>query len=79
MKLYGLDHRYKNTKQYAAQCLIARRMVERGVRFIELTINPGNGDRWDQHGNLKKGHANNAMAVDQPIGALIKDLKASGL
>ena len=39
----------------------------------------GNGDRWDQHGNLKKGHANNAMAVDQPIGALIKDLKARGL
>jgi hypothetical protein len=78
-KMYGLEHAYKNTKQYGAQCLIARRMVERGVRFIELTINPGNGDRWDQHSGLKKGHENNARAVDQPISALIQDLKSRGL
>ena len=78
-KLYGLDHKYGNTRKYAAQCLIARRMVERGVRFVELTINPGNGDRWDQHGRLKEGHTKNALAVDQPISALIQDLKSRGL
>ena len=78
-KLYGMDHRYKFTQKYGAQCLIARRMVERGVRFIELTMNTAVGDRWDQHVNLKKGHEQNALTVDQPIGALIKDLKARGL
>ena len=78
-KLYGIDAPYKNTRAYAAQCLMARRLVERGVRFVELTINPGNGDRWDQHKDLIDGHQKNAMAVDQPIAALIKDLKSRGL
>ena len=78
-KMYGLDAPYENTKNYAAQCLMARRLVEHGVRFVELTINPGNGDRWDQHHNLIDGHQKNAMAVDQPIAGLIKDLKARGL
>jgi hypothetical protein len=78
-KLYGLDACYKNTRAYGAQCLMARRLVERGVRFVELTINPGNGDRWDQHKGLVDGHQKNAMAVDQPIGALIKDLRSRGL
>ena len=78
-KLYGLDAPYKNTQSYAAQCLMARRLVERGVRFVELTINPGNGDRWDQHHSLVDGHQKNAMAVDQPIAGLIKDLKSRGL
>lgn len=78
-KLYGIDAPYKNTRQYGAQCLMARRLVERGVRFVELTINPGNGDRWDQHSKLVDGHQKNAMAVDQPIAGLIKDLKSRGL
>ena len=78
-RLYGLDHQWKNTRMYGQQCLLARRLVERGVRFVELTINPGNGDRWDQHGNLRDGHQKNAMSVDQPIAGLIKDLKARGL
>lgn len=78
-KLYGLDAPYRNTQKYGRQCLLARRLVERGVRFVELTINPGNGDRWDQHGNLKDGHQKNAMSVDQPIAGLIKDLKSRGL
>ncbi len=78
-QLYGLDAAYGNTRRYGKQCLLARRLVERGVRFVELTINPGNGDRWDQHGNLRDGHTKNALAVDQPIAALIKDLKARGL
>ena len=78
-KRYGLEAEYANTRKYAAQCLIARRLVEHGVRFIELTINPGNSDRWDQHSDLKNGHSRNALAVDQPVSALIKDLKARGL
>ena len=78
-KAYGFGHKWKNTRKFAAQCLLARRMVERGVRFIELTTSGGNGDRWDQHGNIRDGHQKNAMSVDQPIAALIKDLKAHGL
>lgn len=79
-KLYGLDADYEHTRSFAAQCLVARRLVERGVRFVELTCPAINGaDRWDQHGNLKTGHENNARAVDQPIAALLTDLKARGL
>jgi uncharacterized protein (DUF1501 family) len=54
-------------------------MVERGVRFVELTCPAGNGDRWDQHGNLRDGHWKNALSVDQPIAALIRDLKDRGM
>ncbi len=78
-KAYGFEHKWGNTRKFAAQCLLARRMVERGVRFIELTTSGGNGDRWDQHGNIKDGHQKNALSVDQPIAALIKDLKERGL
>ncbi|MDB4611589.1 DUF1501 domain-containing protein [Akkermansiaceae bacterium] len=78
-KMYGLESSFDNTRTYGAQCLMARRLVEKGVRFIELTVTTGNGDRWDQHSNLKQGHENNARAVDQPIAALIKDLKQRGL
>lgn len=78
-KLYGLDSEYEHTKTYGAQCLLARRMVERGVRFIELTCPNTGGDRWDQHSDLKKGHENNARAVDQPIAGLLKDLRQRGL
>lgn len=77
--MYGMDAEYKPTQIYAAQCLIARRMIERGVRFIELTCPSVGGDRWDQHSNLKQGHENNALAVDQPIAALLKDLRQRGL
>jgi len=78
-KMYGLDHDYEQTRIYGRQCLTARRLVERGVRFIELTCPQVGGDRWDQHAKLAEGHANNARAVDQPIGALLKDLKGRGL
>ena len=78
-KLYGLDAQYPQTRIFAMECLLARRLIERGVRFVELTC-PGNShDRWDQHSGLKKGHEDNARAVDQPIGALLKDLKSRGL
>jgi len=84
-KLYGLDSRDKQTAGYARQCLLARRLVERGVRFVELScINEGIGagnaaNPWDQHGALEKGHAAMAHQVDQPIAGLLKDLKAKGL
>ncbi|MEM7478115.1 MAG: DUF1501 domain-containing protein [Planctomycetota bacterium] len=74
-KLYGLEEEFEPTRIYGAQCLIARRMIERGVRFIELTCPKVGGDRWDQHSNLKSGHENNARAVDKPIAGLLKDLK----
>ncbi len=77
--LYGLESEFEPTRIYAAQCLIARRMIEQGVRFIELTCPKVSGDRWDQHSNLKAGHENNARAVDQPIAALLKDLRQRGL
>ena len=77
--MYGLDAAYEPTRIFATECLMARRLVERGVRFIELTCPSVSGDRWDQHGNLKEGHENNARAVDQPIAALLKDLKQRGL
>ncbi len=76
---YGMESEYSPTRTYGAQCLIARRMIERGVRFIELTCPSVGGDRWDQHGNLKEGHENNARAVDQPIAALLKDLRQRGM
>jgi len=76
---YGLESPYKPTQIFGRQCLTARRLVERGVRFIELTCPPVGGDRWDQHGNLKDGHENNARAVDQPIAALLQDLRERGL
>jgi uncharacterized protein (DUF1501 family) len=58
---------------------MARRLVERGVRFIELTCPNVGHDRWDQHSNLQVGHTQNALAVDQPIGALLTDLQQRGL
>jgi hypothetical protein len=78
-ELYGLDDPYVPTQIYGRQCLLARRLVERGVRFVELLCPQVGGDRWDQHSGLKSGHENNARAVDRPIAALLKDLKATGL
>jgi len=78
-RTYGLEEKSKGTATYGRQLLLARRLVERGVRFIEVTC-PGVGhDRWDQHQNLKQGHADNALAVDQPVGALLTDLAQRGL
>ncbi len=84
-KLYGMDGPDSPRTAYARQCLLARRLVERGVRFVELsclpqTLGGGQGPNpWDQHGQIKKGHANMAHQVDQPIAALVKDLKSRGL
>lgn len=77
---YGFEARFEPTRHYARQCMLARRLIERGVRFVELTCpRVGGHDRWDQHGGLRKGHAENAQTVDQPIGALLDDLRARGL
>ena len=76
---YGLEEKWENTRTFGRQCLIARRLVERGVRFIELTCPATSGDRWDQHGKLRQGHGENCLTVDQPIAALLEDLEQRGL
>ncbi len=79
-RLYGLESDYEHARTFGKQCLIARRMVEQGVRFIELTCpRIGGNDRWDAHSGLRKNHAENSLATDQPIAGLIIDLKARGL
>ena len=84
-EMYGLNSQDKLTASYARQALLARRLVERGVRFVELSclsagIGAGNGPNpWDQHGAIAKGHGAMAHQVDQPIAALLKDLKQRGL
>lgn len=77
-RLYGIDEEL--TGEFGRECLIARRLVERGVRFIELLTPARKGlDRWDQHLGLENGHRINAVSTDKPIAALLKDLKARGL
>jgi hypothetical protein len=71
-KLYGLDD--AATEDFGRQCLMARRYVEAGVRFVEI-CHTG----WDQHRNLQEDHARHARAVDQPIAGLLADLQARGL
>ncbi len=70
--LYGIDD--KATADYGQKCLMARRLAERGVRFV--VVNHAN---WDQHSGLFAGHAKNAAAVDKPIAGLLMDLKQRGL
>ncbi len=79
-KLYGLDDPDLNTRLYARQCLRARRLVEAGVRFIQVNCPYGlSNGTWDQHGGLKAGHEKNARQTDRAVAALIKDLKERGL
>ena len=84
-KLYGIDSTDIQKASYAKQCLLARRLVERGVRFVELSCLTekigagGAANPWDQHGVLEKGHAAMAHQVDQPIAGLLQDLKVRGL
>jgi len=70
---YGIDQ--TATRDYGTLCLQARRLVEQGVRFVQVYHN---GD-WDAHSKLKENHTRNCLAVDQPIAALLKDLKQRGL
>ena len=71
--LYGIGE--KTTDNYGRQCLLARRFAEAGVRYIQVST----PNVWDQHGNLKGGHAKNAAAVDKPIAGLLTDLKQRGM
>jgi hypothetical protein len=80
-RLYGLDAVDPVQRQYGIQCLRARRLVEAGVRFVEVgcpSLADSNGT-WDQHGNLKRGHERNALVTDRAIAGLLTDLKARGL
>lgn len=72
-QLYGIGE--KATDNFGRQCLLARRFAEAGVRFIQVS----SGNVWDQHGNLRGGHEKNALATDQPIAGLIRDLKQRGM
>jgi hypothetical protein len=75
--LYGLD--LPHCRDFAGQLLAARRMVERGVRFIQIQHGGGGAGAWDAHGGLKANHSRLALQVDQPIGALLQDLEQRGL
>jgi hypothetical protein len=75
LALYGLQR--GDTKGFGWQCLVARRLAERGVRFIEL-IDTGSNNNWDSHGNMQE-HAKLAKNVDQPTAGLLKDLKSRGM
>ncbi|KAB2659981.1 MAG: DUF1501 domain-containing protein [Verrucomicrobia bacterium] len=77
-EMYGLNNPL--TEDFGRRCLLARRMVERGVRFIQLYAGGAhNDDNWDAHGDLVKNHTHHAGRTDQPIAALLKDLKQRGL
>ncbi|MEJ6718113.1 MAG: DUF1501 domain-containing protein [Akkermansiaceae bacterium] len=73
--LYGLDQ--DDTRVFGRQCLMARRLVERGVRFVQLYH--GAGSKWDSHSGMEKNHSRLCANVDQPIVGLIQDLKQRGL
>ena len=80
-KLYGLDSADEHQRLYATQALRARRLVEAGVRFVEITCPSfdGNNSPWDQHGQLKALHEKNARITEQSVAALITDLHQRGL
>jgi uncharacterized protein (DUF1501 family) len=76
--LYGLEG--KETQEFGRQCLVARRLVEQGVRFVQIFHGSNGGaGAWDAHGGLKKGHTELCKQVDQPIAGLLKDLKQRGM
>jgi len=74
-QLYGLDK--DETAVFGRNCLLARRLVEHGVRFVQLYS--GTGSKWDAHTKIERNHSELCRAVDQPIAGLMKDLKARGL
>ena len=77
-KMYGLDH--PTAGYFGKQCLLARRLVERGVRFIQIYSGGNHNDaNWDAHGDLKTNHDLHALETDQPIAGLLQDLKQRGL
>jgi hypothetical protein len=76
--LYGVDE--EHTEDFGRKCLLARRLVERGVRFIQIYSGGSHGDNnWDAHGDLEHNHNKHALNTDKPIAGLLKDLKRRGL
>jgi hypothetical protein len=75
--LYGLH--LPHCREFGMQMLAARRLVERGVRFVQIQHGGSGAGAWDAHGGLKGNHERNALAVDQPIGALLEDLERRGM
>jgi hypothetical protein len=77
-RLYGLDH--EATRPFGQICLTARRLVERGVRFVQIFHGSNQGaGAWDAHSNLKTGHTKLCAETDKPVAALLKDLKQRGM
>jgi Protein of unknown function (DUF1501) len=76
-KLYGLDQAASSA--FGMQMLAARRLVERGVRFVQVQHGAGGAGVWDAHSGLKANHSRNCAAIDKPIAGLLKDLKRTGL
>jgi len=77
-RAYGSEHQDKRTASFGGKCLLARRLVESGVRFVQVYDMPDK-DGWDAHGELVKNHTPRARWTDQPISALLGDLKQRGL
>jgi uncharacterized protein (DUF1501 family) len=75
--LYGIDQ--PHTREFASQLLASRRLVERGVRFIQIQHGGGGAGAWDAHSGLKANHESLARSVDQPVAALLEDLSRRGL
>jgi len=81
-RLYGIDAADRHKRLYGLQCLRARRLIESGVRFVEITcpeVYGNDNGTWDQHTDLKKGHEGNALITDQGVAALLTDLKSRGM
>ncbi|MFM7864628.1 MAG: DUF1501 domain-containing protein, partial [Planctomycetaceae bacterium] len=76
-RMYGMDQ--PETREFGTQMLAVRRLVERGVRFIQVQHGAGGAGVWDAHGGLRGNHERNFRAVDKPIGGLLRDLKQRGL
>lgn len=74
-KLYGMDN--EETAVFGRNCLLARRLVERGVRFVQLYS--GAGSKWDSHAGIEKAHSKLCRSVDVPIAGLLSDLKSRGM
>ncbi len=75
LELYGANE--KATESYGRMCLLSRRLVERGVRFVQLYS--GAGSKWDAHSGIEKNHAEHCRSMDKPVAGLLKDLKRRGL
>src|SRR4030095_6294373 len=75
-RIYGLDE--KEAQPLGRQCLLARRLLERGVRFVQV-YHGGSSADWDAHGSIRTNHTTRAKEYDQPVAALVKDLDGRGL